>query len=169
MSWYHPSTILDKVFEGSLIFKGLEALSELLAGVLLLFVSPEAIHKFITLVTQQELNEDPNDKFVHFLLHSVDSLNTTHKLYLIIYLWIHAAVKLVAVVGLLRNLMWAYPFSLISLGLLTIYQLYSIAVHATLGMIVLTVFDIFVLWLIWREYKKVKTVSKPLSTKEIPE
>ena len=164
MSWYHPSTLLDKIFEGSLLLKGLEAVGEFLAGGLLLFVSPEAIHKFITFVTQQELSENPSDKFEHFLLHSAASLNVTHKAYVIIYLWVHATIKLVAVIGLLRNLAWAYPFSFISLGLLMLYQIYSIVVHHSIGMVLLTIFDAFVLWLIWREYQKFKAKPKDTTT-----
>jgi uncharacterized membrane protein len=74
-----------------------------------------------------------------------------------VYLWLHAAIKLTAVVGILRNLLWAYPFSLISLGLLMLYQVYSMVVRFSVGMFLLTVFDVFILWLIWREYGKVKT------------
>jgi uncharacterized membrane protein len=154
MSWFHPSTLLDKVFEGSLLFKGLEAVGELLAGFLLLFVSPESIHKFITFVTQQALSNGGSNAFSNFLIHSANSLNVSHVGFLIVYLWIHAAIKLVAVVGLLRNLAWAYPFSFVSLGLLVIYQVYSIVERKSIGMVILTIFDLFVLWLIWREYKK---------------
>jgi len=70
------------------------------------------------------------------------------------YLWVHAVIKLVAVIGLLRNKLWAYPFSLVTLGLFMVYQMVSIVVRPTFGMIFLTVFDAFVLWLIYREYLK---------------
>lgn len=73
------------------------------------------------------------------------------------YLFIHAAVKLTAVIGILKNQLWAYPFSLIALGLMTLYQVWDIVfVQARLGMVVLTIFDCFILWLIWREYQRKK-------------
>lgn len=166
MSWYHPKSLLDKVFEGSLLLKGASGVGEFLAGVLVLFISPTSIHKFLVFLTQRELSEDPHDKFAHFLLHSADSLNVANRSFLVIYLWIHASIKLIAVVGILRNWLWAYPFALISLGLLMLYQLYSIYVRASIGMILLTIFDIFVLVLIWREYSKVRGSPTPPFTAE---
>lgn len=159
MSWYHPKTLLDKVFEAGLLIKGIDGAIEFLGGLLLLFVSPSSIHRFLAFITQQSLSENPHDKFAHFVLHAADSLNTANKDFLIIYLWIHAAVKLISVVGILRNILWAYPFALITLGLLALYQLYSIYVHTSLGLILLTTFDIFILFMIWREYGNAKAAT----------
>lgn len=51
--------------------------------------------------------------------------------------------------------MGTYPFLLISMDILALYQFYDIIyVRVSLFMIVLTVFDLFILWLIWREYVK---------------
>ncbi|EWT02562.1 membrane protein [Intrasporangium oryzae NRRL B-24470] len=157
MSWFHPTSVLDKVFEGGIIIKGVTGALEFLGGVLLFFVSPAQMHQFIALVTQRELLEDPNDKVANLLLNATSHLASGGRAFAIAYLWIHAVIKLVAVVGILRNQLWAYPFSLITLGVLMLYQTYSIFfVRASIGMIVLTVFDAFILWLIWREYGKVR-------------
>lgn len=165
MAWYHPSTLLDKFFEGGVIIKGVSGALEFIGGLLLFFVNPGVIHDFLVVVTQKELIEDPNDKIANFLLQSTQNLGTAHRGFLIAYLWIHAGVKLVAVFGLLRNQLWAYPFSLITLGLLMLYQVYSIVfVEPSIGLILLTIFDIAVLWLIWREYEKVR--SKPADAKQ---
>jgi uncharacterized membrane protein len=152
MAWYHPSSLLDKIFEGGIIIKGVTGAFEFIGGALLLFISPSTIHRFLVFATQ----DDPNSKFANVLLSSTHNLGGS-RAFLIIYLWIHAAIKLVAVIGILRNHLWAYPFSLISLGALMLYQLYSIFfVKPSVGMILLTIFDAFILWLIWREYGKVR-------------
>lgn len=157
MSWYHPSSLLDKVFEGGIIIKGVTGLLEFIGGLLLFFISPTQIHSFLALITQRELIEDPHDMVANFLLHSADMFNAGGKTFIIIYLWIHATIKLIAVIGILRNQRWAYPFSLVTLGLLMLYQVYSIIfVQLSIGMIALTLFDVFILWLIWREYGKVR-------------
>lgn len=159
MSWYHPSSLLEKVFEGGIIIKGITGLFEFLSGLLLFFVSPATMHRFIAFVTQRELLEDPHDKIANFLVHSTQHIGTGSKTFLIIYLWIHAIIKLIAVIGILKNQLWAYPFSLITLGLLMLYQLYTVFfVKPSVGMILLTIFDVFILWLIWREYGKVRTL-----------
>jgi uncharacterized membrane protein len=165
MSWYHPSSLVDKVFEAGLLIKGISGALEFLGGLLLLFVSPTSIHRFLAFITQERLSDNPHDKLAHFVLHSADSLNTSHKNFLIIYLWIHAAIKLISVIGILKNILWAYPFAFISLGLLMLYQVYSIYLTASIGMILLTAFDIFILVLIWREYGKAKRMlTHPHST-----
>ena len=155
MSWYKPSNLFDKVFEGGIIIKGIDGLLEFLAGLMALFVSPLSLHNFVSWVTHRELVGDPHDKFATLLVHATNRYSSNGRVFLIIYLWLHAAIKLVAVIGILRDLRWAYPFSLISLGLLTMYQFYDIFfVKMSLGMILLTIFDIAILWLIWREYTK---------------
>jgi uncharacterized membrane protein len=161
MSWYHPTSLLDKVFEGGIILKGVTGLLEFIGGLLLLFVSPAQMHHFVALVTQRELLEDPNDRVANLLLQGTTHFSSGGQAFAIAYLWIHAAIKLVAVIGILKNQRWAYPFSLITLGLLMVYQVYSISfVQLSIGMILLTVFDGFILWLIWREYRKVKRRSQ---------
>jgi len=158
MSWYHPSSILDKVFEGGIIIKGISGALEFLGGLLLFFFSPASIHNFIALITQKELLANPNDKIANLLLNSTQHISNGGRTFIIIYLWIHAAIKLIAVIGILKNKLWAYPFSLISLGALMLYQLYSIIfVRVSIGMVLLTIFDVFMLWLISREYKIVKS------------
>lgn len=156
MSWYHPSSILDKVFEGGIILKGISGTLEFIGGALLFFVSPASIHNFIVFITQKELLTDPHDMVANLLLTSTQHLGGS-RAFLVIYLWIHATIKLIAVIGILKNQLWAYPFSLISLGALMLYQVYSIVfVSVSIGMILLTIFDIFILWLILREYKIVR-------------
>lgn len=157
MSWYHPSSLLDKIFEGGIIIKGVTGLFEFISGLLLLFVSPTTMHNFIAFLTQKELLEDPHDKVANLLLHSTQHFSSSGKTFIILYLWIHAIIKLIAVVGILKNQLWAYPFSLVTLGALMLYQMYSIIfIKASAGMILLTVFDVFILALIWREYGKAR-------------
>jgi len=157
VSWYRPTSLLDKIFEGGIIFKGIDGALEFLGGLLVLFVSPATLHNFIVVITRRELVEDPHDKIANLLMHATDHYSNGGRTFLVVYLWIHAAIKLIAVIGILKNKLWAYPFSLITLGLLMLYQLYDILfVKASLGMIVLTVIDVFILWLIWREYGKVR-------------
>lgn len=160
-NWYHPTSVLDKVFEGGIILKGLTGLAEFITGFVLLFVSPAQIQSFVTLITQRELIEDPHDKIANLLVSATSHISSGGRTFLIVYLWLHAAIKLIAVIGILKNQMWAYPFSLIALGALMLYQIYTILfVKVSIGMILLTIFDIFILLLIWREYKKAHLVKQ---------
>ncbi len=166
MSWFRPASTLDKIFEVGLLLKGIDGLLELLGGFLLLFLTPARLQHYLHLITQETVSGEKPSKILGLLFHSIDSLSTGSRVFLIAYLWVHAAIKLVAVIGILKNLLWAYPFSLITLGLLTLFQVISIIHKASIGMIALTLFDIFILWLIWREYQKVKSKLSPKIQKE---
>jgi uncharacterized membrane protein len=66
--------------------------------------------------------------------------NHTHgKVFVIADLWIHATIKLVTVIGILKNPLWAYALSLITLGLLMLHQVYfTLFVRLSVRMIILT-------------------------------
>ena len=156
MSWFRPASALDKIFEVGLLLKGINGTLELLGGFLLLFLTPERLQHYLHAITQETISGEKPSKIIELLYHSIDTLSTGSRVFLIAYLWVHAVIKLVAVIGILKNQLWAYPFSLITLGIFTLLQVISLLHKVSLGMIILTVFDIFILWLIWREYGKAK-------------
>ena len=157
MSWFRARNSFERVFEGSLLLKGLSGFLEFLSGLLLFVVAPEKLRQFISLITQRELLEDPRDFFANGLINFSNNFAQSSRVFLISYLWIHAAVKLISVIGILKNKIWAYPFALVSLGTLTLYQVYSLLfVKFSIGMVLLTIFDLFILWMIQTEFAKVK-------------
>ena len=68
--------------------------------------------------------------------------------------------KLLLLIGLLRNKLWSYPASLVVLGLFIVYQAYRFSYTRGVGLVVLTVFDLLVMGLIWHEYRLVRR-SRP--------
>lgn len=145
---------LDVVFIVSLVLKGIDGLAELFGGILLLIFSQPQIEHFVNMLTHNELMEDSHDLIANLLVKSTASFTDGLRYFLAVYLLVHAAVKLISVVGIITNRLWAYPFALITLGLLMLYQVYEIVfVRPTLFMIALTIFDIFILWMIAYEYK----------------
>lgn len=73
-----------------------------------------------------------------------------------IYLLAHGIVKVVLVGAVLKNKLWAYPWMIVVLLVFIGYQLYQIALQASVGMIALTIFDAFIVALTWREYRMKK-------------
>ena len=61
--------------------------------------------------------------------------------------------KLLLVVGLLRNKLWAYPWSLVALALFIAYQVYRFTHPHGAGLVALTLFDLVMMWLIWHEWR----------------
>jgi uncharacterized membrane protein len=150
---FHPKTWLDRVFEVGIIGKGLNGAAELVGGLLLLLVSRQTLHSLVVRITQGELSEDPRDFIATHLLHTANGLTGNAVIFGALYLLTHGIVKVVLVVALLLNKLWAYPWMIVVLLLFISYQLYRIALDPTAGMIGLTVFDLIIVVLTWREYR----------------
>ncbi len=148
--------VIHRIFEVSVLLKGAHALIECVGGVVLYAVNTATISTLVRLATQSELVEDPNDLVATYLLQAAQGLSLGSKQFYAFYLLSHGLVKLLLVIGLLRNRLWSYPASLVALALFIVYQLYRYSYTQALGLIVLTVFDIFVMALIWHEYRLVR-------------
>jgi uncharacterized membrane protein len=151
---FKPHDWLDRVFEIGIIAKGIDGAAELLGGLLLLLASPDRIRHVALLLTRGELSEDPHDLIATRLLHSANGLTGDALRFGAIYLLAHGAVKVVLVVALLLDKLWAYPWMIGFLGVFIGYQLYRIALHPSAGLIALTIFDALVLGLTAREYRR---------------
>ncbi|MFY9584809.1 MAG: DUF2127 domain-containing protein [Candidatus Acidiferrales bacterium] len=77
-----------------------------------------------------------------------------------VYLLSHGVVKLVLVVALFWNKLWAYPLMIIMLAAFIFYQLYRFALTHSLVMILLTLFDLVVIVLTWLEYGKQRALRQ---------
>lgn len=148
--------IIHRIFEVSVLLKGGHALIECLGGIALYAVSTASISSLVRLATQSELVEDPNDLVATYLLQAAQGLSFSSKQFYAFYLLSHGLVKLLLVIGLLRNRLWSYPASLAALTLFIAYQIYRYSYTQSPGLIVLTVFDVFVMVLIWHEYRLVR-------------
>lgn len=145
--------LLDRIFWVALIVKGLDGVLELIGGVLFLVLTPAQISGIVQVLTQHELSEDPDDLIANALVRFAASLDVSATLFGAVYLLLHGAVKVVLVVAVLRDRLWAYPWLIGFLVLFIGYQVYDMIVHFTWGMLALTVFDAFIVALTMREYR----------------
>jgi uncharacterized membrane protein len=144
---------IHRLFEVGIWLKGAHSLLEIVGGVLLAAISTDWITEFVVNLTADELLDHPNDVVAGYLLRSALRFSATTKTFAAFYLLSHGVVKLFLVVALLRSKLWAYPASLVVLGLFILYQIYRFTFTHSLGLIALTVFDLVVIWLIWHEYR----------------
>lgn len=147
---------IHKVFEISVLLKGAHALVEVFGGIALYLISTATIQSWVNFLTQDELHEDPKDFIAAKFLDFAQNFSVNSKSFFAFYLLSHGAIKLVLVLGLLREKLWSYPASLAALSLFILYQLYRYSYTQSFGLIVLTIFDVFVIVLIWHEYKLVR-------------
>lgn len=147
---------IHQVFVGSLLLKGLHAAIECASGIALALISTQSVVAIVKALTQDELIEDPHDFVATHLLTLAQGYSVQSKHFYAFYLLSHGIVKLALVAGLIKNKLWAYPASLVVLGLFIVYQLYRFSYTQSIGLIVLSLFDIFVMALIWHEYRLVR-------------
>ncbi|MDB5183970.1 MAG: hypothetical protein JWO07_651 [Candidatus Saccharibacteria bacterium] len=150
MAWFKPHSLLDTLFEGGLIIKGLTGIAEFVAAIVLIAI-PESFANSIATNIASIL---PKGFIANMILDSVHSLWNGQHIFAIAFLLVHAGVKFVIVIGLLRNQRWAYPFSLVALAIMITYQSYDILHKFSALMFIITVFDVFIIWIVYREYKK---------------
>lgn len=143
-----------QMFRASILLKGAISLAEMVVGGLLLFVSMEQL---ITLTLW----------FIHFFLRSWSNILSTPLLHftslltassglIAFYLFSRGAIKLVLIIALLYNRLWAYPWSLVVLSLFVVYQIWHM-IESFSGIVLgITLFDLVVMYFIWREYRIVQ-------------
>ncbi len=157
MGGIKSGSLLDQSFRYSLTVKGLHALLEMILGIAILVVNPQAMNRFALTVLNPELSEDPGDFIATHLLRAFQQFAAGGKHFASLYLLSHGLVKIVLIVALFRNKMWAYPTMIVTLSAFVFYQSYRFVLTHSLFMIFLTLFDIVVIAMTWLEYGKQKS------------
>jgi uncharacterized membrane protein len=130
---------IHQVFVLSVLAKGLHALIEIAGGLALYLFSAGAIARWL----------DEIDRHDWVARHFPASEQHFYAFYLLS----HGLVKVVLVVFLLREKLWAYPASIAVFGLFIAYQLYRYSFTHDIGLILLSLFDVFVIYLAVHEYR----------------
>ncbi len=142
------------LFDISLIGKAVDGVLEIIGGVILFFVNPDQINGMLRLLTLHELSEDKHDVLANLLLHSVQNLSSSTKVFAAFFLLWHGIIKVGLIWALFRKHLWAYPMAIVAFGLFLAYQLYRYSHTHSVWLLALSILDIFVIVLTWLEYKR---------------
>lgn len=145
--------VLDRVFEVSIILKGINGVLELVGGIALLFIDPVWVRTWWTGLAAHLVVGHEHSPLWQWFVHLADALDTKATVFAAVYLLLHGIIKVVLVWALLREKLWAYPWMIVALGLFIAYQCYELAVHFSWWMLALTVFDLFIVALTLREWQ----------------
>jgi uncharacterized membrane protein len=157
----------DKAFRVSLLLKALNGLAETIGGILLLLVSTEQINRWAVNFTEDELSQDPHDFIATHVLNTAHHLSGGSLKFGAIYLLSHGIVKLVLIVEVIRDKLWAYFALIVLLAVFIAYQLYRLLfVGFSWGMIYLTALDGLLIYLTVIEYKRHKALHESRSAKQ---
>lgn len=156
MEMLRGNTLLDRGFQISITLKGLDGLLEIVTAFLFLTVTPARVNSLIDFFTFHSLSRNPNAFVASHLLHASQNIVSHAHYFVFFYLLSHGVAKVVLVVALWCNRMWAYPAMIILLAAFIVYQLYRMTFAPSIFLGALTIFDALVIWLTWAEYKKQK-------------
>lgn len=151
--------IISRVFRYSLILKAAHSVVELIAGVMLHVTSSDAILRVARALTRHELLEHPDDLVARTLLRAAESFSIDQKTTATIYLLSHGVVEFFLVVMILRNRIWAYPFYMVALGFLILYQCYQLTLGFWPLLALLTLWDVVVVGLTWHEFRVRRSIA----------
>ncbi|HEY6443679.1 MAG TPA: DUF2127 domain-containing protein [Candidatus Acidoferrales bacterium] len=154
------ASVLHESFLVSIVLKGLGALSEVIAGLAFLKISPDALNRIVLAFIATELPEDRHDFIARHLRDYLIRFGAGGKHFATWYLLSHGAVKLILVIALWMNELWAYPAMIVVLAGFISYQIYRFVLTHSMPMIFLSVFDLLVIALTWSEYRR-QRASRP--------
>jgi len=154
MERFKARTKLDKFFEVGILLKAVDGVLETIAGILLLIINPITITHLVTILTQHEIATDPHNIVANYLLHASLKLTKSATLFAAIYLLSHGLSKIILVVEILRNHLWAYVGLIVLTSSFIIYQTYRWVYTHSISLLLLTIFDGAVVYLTIKEYEK---------------
>ncbi|MDD5032272.1 MAG: DUF2127 domain-containing protein [Patescibacteria group bacterium] len=150
-------TVYHRIFLVSILLKGIDGILEIIGGLLLFIVSSAQINQFVLALTQRELSEDAKDIMANYLVNAAASFSLSAQLFGAFYLFSHGLIKVILVVSLWRQKLWAYPAAIVFLFLFIFYQIYRFSYDHSWWLIWMTIFDILIIFLTRREYKNLKS------------
>src|SRR5947207_2138689 len=95
---------LHHLFLLSIWIKGISGILETLAGIVAVFVEPQALEAVVLFLTATELSEDPDDWFANFLGGAVRRYSADTQVFLSTYLISHGLIRVLLVGGMLRRI-----------------------------------------------------------------
>ena len=152
-------TASDKTFRAALYLKAADGLLEIIGGALLLLINPAEVNRWAARLTQGELSTDPHDFIANYILKSANKLTGATLKFGAIYLLIQGAIKIIIVIEVLRNHLWAYLLLIGTISLFVVYQVYRLVNKFSVALLILTIFDLLIIYLAQKEYRHLTAPS----------
>lgn len=136
-------------FFWSVVLKGAISVAEIVAGIALFFIPP----RFIVAAGNLLLSAFPSGTITDSVEAEIAKYTAGTVTFVALYLLSRGLIKAVLVFALLKNKLWAYPWSLLVLAGFVVYQTYQIWKDHSLIVVAVTLFDLVVMYFIWREWR----------------
>ena len=131
----------------------MDGATEGITALVLGLVPSTTVDKLVAELISRELLGPPDDSLSRHLLTLTDQFTAGSRTFAVVYLGLHAVVKLALVAALLRRWMPAYPVAVAVLGVFVSYELYRGISTRSVLLPILAVLDIAIIVAILREYR----------------
>ena len=145
--------ILHDSFRVGITLKGLDGLLETMTGLLLLVARPEFLAHIVQSIGNSNWLWDINGYVADHLLQASERLSSGGKMFAAVFLLAHGLAKVIMVVGLWVDKMWAYPLLMGVTSAFIVFQMHRFERTHSATMLIFSAFDALVIYLTWREYR----------------
>ena len=145
-----------QLFRASVLVKGTVAVLECLGGAAVALARDDKVAEMIARWSERFLVEGTHGFLARHIIGWAQNISLETQHFIALYLLSHGIIKLVVVIGLLREKRWSYPVSLTALVIFIVYQLYRYSYTHGIGLLLLSAFDLLLIALIWHEYKLIR-------------
>jgi uncharacterized membrane protein len=152
-----PGSLLRRTFRTGITLKGFDGLLEASAGIVLA-INPGLLNRFgLTLWALEIVRAG---RLHAYIAHASERLVYVSPKFAAMYLLLHGLVKIVLVIALWMNKLWAYPLAIFVFAAFVFYQMFRFTHTHSLGLVLLTIFDVAIIYLTWMEYLEQKRSHK---------
>jgi uncharacterized membrane protein len=156
----YNKSLEHRVFRAGIALKGLDGVLEIVAGIFIWFVTPAFMAHVFGVLYGHEFFRDAHPAMTAHLMNASQQIAGSHRLFSSVFLLSHGITKIILVVALWMERLWAYPLVIIVFGAFCVYQIYRFIHTYSPVMVILTVFDIAVIYLAWRDYRALQSVQR---------
>ena len=145
-----------QLFKLSILIKGVTSLFEIISGIVVFFIPVSDIERLASYIASKFSDGIVGSFVANQITSNAEGLVTLGTIFIGAYLVFRGGIKLGLIIALLKNKLWAYPWSLFIIGLFVVFQVFELIKTLHFGIIIVTTFDLIVMYLIWREWGIVK-------------
>ncbi|HEX3095946.1 MAG TPA: DUF2127 domain-containing protein [Patescibacteria group bacterium] len=141
------------LFEASVFIKAINGAWETISGFTLLFISRVTIAHAFFGITKNELSEDPHDRVLGAVNHSIQNLSAGNKDFVALYILSHGLINIFLAYYLYKEKLWAFWVSITFFSGSVLYLIFRASQSHSPMLYVLIVFDTFFIYLTIHEFK----------------
>jgi uncharacterized membrane protein len=151
-------SLQHRAFEAGILLKGIDGLLEVIGGALVWFVTPALLVSVFRTLYGHEIFRVAGEQVGFHLRAASEKFANGGKIFPSLFLVSHGITKILLVIAIWRNKLWAYPLMIFVFGAFAIYQVYRLVHTQSVILAFLTVVDVAIIYLTWREYQEQRAI-----------